>query len=267
MEARYSHTIKYRHSTIAIHTLELARRIELFEQQDTIGLKSTHLLFTAVGTYLRRLGRPLDARMLCKLMVKLSRWSNDSEKHLKEELRILGRVSFELVKYDEAEHCFEEAVKLYKQQDGEGHIKMAHALQDLAKVRQNNPKYMDDKTSQKNVEQLLLKILKMTPDFHKEDENKYTITYALHQLGRFYQDTGDFDKAHKYFRQSLDEIKSGPLVHVQHVDIAIVSTNLARNYLLRDDGRDLKAALELLESAWTIKKEKMPKTNVSYQLG
>ncbi|XP_070547513.1 uncharacterized protein [Ptychodera flava] len=65
-------------------------------------------------------------------------------------------------------------------------------------------------------------------------------------------------------RQRYWERKYGTKVHI---DIAISCTNLARNYLIQKDNRDLDKAEELLLKALNIKEKVIPRTNDSFQLG
>ncbi|XP_077866660.1 uncharacterized protein LOC144355116 [Saccoglossus kowalevskii] len=273
-EALYGQPISDEHSLIVFHTLALARQIESLGCDDILNLRSTHNLFSAVGIYLRRLGRARDARRLYKLMARLSRWCKPiREELLKEELRCLGKVNFELGRYEDAERYFKEAVDLYRKLNGDDNIKTVYALQGLVKVQQNNRKYMQDPGKRLEIKKLLHEILDRKRKFFelKVEKNDYTIAHALYQIGRFYQDIGEYDEAHEYLQESLDikqrywESRSGTAIH--HIDVAIGSTNLARNYLLREDKRDLDTSLKLLETAWNIKQKKLPETNESYQLG
>ncbi|XP_070548145.1 uncharacterized protein [Ptychodera flava] len=269
-EVLFSEPIHDRHLIIAIHTLALGRQIESLEKDDIHDLSKTGQLFSSVGTYLRRLGRMKDARLLYKLMARLSRWRTKGSKHdLANELHFLGKVNFELGRLTEAEECFEECLALYKKLYGENDIRIAFAMQGIGRVQQNNPTYMQDDIKRKEIEKLLLETLQMKRDYFKYDNHSenYSIAHALHQLGRFYQDTVDFNNAFKYLQGSLDmrqtywERKYGTNVHV---DIAISCTNLARNYLIQEDNRDLDKAEELLLKAWEIKQKEIPKTNDSF---
>ncbi|XP_070551494.1 uncharacterized protein [Ptychodera flava] len=272
-EVLFNEPIQDRHLIIAIHTLALGRQIESLEKDDIQDLNNTRPLFSSVGTYLRRLGRTKDARLLYKLMARLSRWrTKGSEYDLADELRFLGKVNFELGRVIEAEECFEECLALYEKLYGAKDIRIAFAMQGVGRAQQNNPIYMQDGTKRKEIESLLIETLKIKREYYKYDNNSdhYSVAHALHQLGRFYQDIEDFKRSFKYLQDSLDmrqrywERKYGTNVHV---DIAISCTNLARNYLIQEDNRDLDKAEELLLKAWDIKLKEIPQTNDSFQLG
>ncbi|XP_070550096.1 uncharacterized protein [Ptychodera flava] len=175
-EVLFNEPIHDRHLIIAIHTLALGRQIESLEKDEVGDLNDTAGLFSSVGTYLRRLGRPEDARLLYSLMVRLSRWRNNvSECELADELRFLGKVNFELERFNEAEECFEECLAVYKRLCDQNDMRIAFAMQGVARVQQNNPKYMQDQEKRKKIERLLLETLKT-----KEEHYKYDISNGQH---------------------------------------------------------------------------------------
>ncbi|XP_077983221.1 uncharacterized protein LOC144438063 [Glandiceps talaboti] len=272
-EVLFSEPIQDGHSIIAFHTLALARQIESLEKSEIADLSSTHALFSSVGVYLRRLGRNRDARRLYKLMARLSSWRKPIlERELSEELRCLGKVNFELGRLQSAEENFKQCLELYRKLYNGNHIKVAFAMQGIARVQQNNKAYMENKEKQREIEKLLKDTLQRKREYYKADGNcdHYSVAHALHQLGRFYQDIGEYGKAYTYLEQTLAmrqrywKRKYNTNVHV---DIAVAMTNLARNSLIQTDNRDLDRAEKLLIQAWNIKEKEIPKTNDSYQLG
>ncbi|XP_070549381.1 uncharacterized protein [Ptychodera flava] len=275
LDILYSEAVRDYHSIIAFHTLALAHQMESLEQDDITHLNNTNRLFSSVGTYLRRLGRFRDAKTLYKLMVKFSKWRRPPrECDLGEELRCLGKVHYNMKQFKKAKIYFEESRKVFKKMNGEDDITVAFAMQGLGRVLQNDQDYMKTAQHRDEVEQLLKATLeKKIAYFNKSGENDhYSIAHAKHQLGRFYQDTGNCTKAHDLMKESYEMRNKYWLRKygtIETVDVAVGMTNFARNYLVgkgNGECRNLDEAEKLLLDAEKIKQQRMPDSNESYQL-
>ncbi|XP_078001054.1 uncharacterized protein LOC144453605 [Glandiceps talaboti] len=215
-------------------------------------------------------------------MVQLSRWRKPICKDdLAKELCLLGEVNFNLslkertAKADslkeKAVKCFRESIALFEENKGNGDIDVLVAMQWLGKVLQNTNKLMSDETKRSEVEDLLKDTLRKKMDIFKttEDNDHYTIYHALHQLGRFYQDVGNYEAAEENLENALAMItrywkrKYGT---ADVKDVAIGKTNLARNYILKSS-LESKKITELLTDALQIKEKRLAETDSSYQLG
>ncbi|XP_077985590.1 uncharacterized protein LOC144440177 isoform X2 [Glandiceps talaboti] len=274
----YNDNMRDRHSIIAMHTQALATQIETLSHEDIAALENTNCLFTAVGAYLRRLDRAYDARLLYRLMVRICRMRKPLNKeYLADGLRYLAMVNNELGCFEKAEQCLVEAQDLYRKADSDDNIKIAYTLLGLARVRMDNKTCMEKDESRCKVKSWLLEALERQQKHTPPDgKDHISIATALHHLGRFYQETGEYDKAHGYFTQSIDlrerhmanGAAEGRYVN-GYVNHAIVQTNLARNYLLRSDEQQqyIDMAEELLLKALETMGNILQESNDSVQLG
>ncbi|XP_070548298.1 uncharacterized protein [Ptychodera flava] len=98
-----------RHSIIALHAQALAEKIILMENEELTDLNEINAFFSAVSNYLFRLGRPRDAKLICKAMVQFREGRKPVDKlKLAEVLSYLGECYFEMGKLKKAEETIPE---------------------------------------------------------------------------------------------------------------------------------------------------------------
>ncbi|XP_070548278.1 uncharacterized protein [Ptychodera flava] len=267
--------VRDRHSIIAFHTLALAEQIRsAIEENGTAALNDVNPLFVAVSTYLFRLGRARDAKVLCKVMVSLSRSRKPVNKiKLADELCHLGEAYFQIgeEKLGKAEERLGESFALLEKIKGKNDIDVLTAKQRHARILQNMKEYLMDEEKRVKVKVMLEDILeKMKTLFETpEEQQNLNIANAMHQLGRFYQDTSDYEKAQHLLEKSLEIRQTYWQRKFGTADVESVAyglTNLARNYII-SSSKDTKKTEELLEEALKIKEKRLAPTNESYQLG
>ncbi|XP_070543006.1 nephrocystin-3-like [Ptychodera flava] len=265
-----TNAVRDRHSIIAFHTLAVSQHILSLE--DISGLNNVHSLFTAVSTYLFRLGRAKDAKSLCKAMLHISRLRKlDDNLQFAEELTYLGRAYFQTKTLDKAERYFSDSIDVYKGISGEENIEVLKVKQRLGRAMQDNEDYMKDSNKREEIERLLTETLNMKKKIfeNKDEKDHYTVAHALHQLGCFYQNTGEFEKAEDMLKESLEMRKrywKRKYGTIEVEDVAIGMTLLARNNIL-NSRKDIEETKTILTSALEIKEKCMVSTNESYQLG
>ncbi|XP_070547961.1 uncharacterized protein [Ptychodera flava] len=110
-------------------------------------------------------------------------------------------------------------------------------------------------------------------NYKKTVKDKHTKEYAyniaLHQLGRFYQDSKAYDRAHGYLKKSLEMRKrylKRKFGTYKVGSVACSMTNLARNYIL-SSSNEVADTERLLNKAMKIKRNLMAETNEYFQLG
>ncbi|XP_077864268.1 uncharacterized protein LOC144349581, partial [Saccoglossus kowalevskii] len=246
--------IHQRHSILAFHVLALARQMDYLKKDDIMKINKITELFTAVGTYLRRLGRVEDVEVLYKSMVHIQRLRRPCQELLLAlDLRSLGKVYYDLDKLAEAEKVFHESLTLYK--------KLLPDADDDIQVL---------KEKREEVKQLLIDILEKKQKYFERigDRNNYSVAYAFTQLGRFYQDTKQYKKAQDPLAQSLkirEAYAREKYDTTKTINIAVTMTILARNHLLQS--LDMRYTEELLVRAFQIKEKQIPQATDSYQIG
>ncbi|XP_070571563.1 uncharacterized protein [Ptychodera flava] len=269
IEVLYAESVRKSNSVIASHALALARQIGCSSVVN--GIDNTHALFSPVATYLRRMGFADDAKVLYNVMARLSNWRDPKlETELAREMYNLGNVNYELGLIKVAEENLQLSIKLYRKLSGPDTFELASAMQSLGRVQQNNHEYMCDETKRKEIEELLRETLNKKETIMAKDEDNETIANAKQQLGRFYQDVGDYKRAQTYLQDSVDMRKrywQRKYDINESVAIAVGMTNLARNYLICDcEDRQPDKAEGLLIKAYNMKKDRMPHDIDSYQL-
>ncbi|XP_070547915.1 uncharacterized protein [Ptychodera flava] len=182
-------------------------------------------------------------------------------------MRNIGKVNFDMKNFEEAKSNFEKSIELFTKVYGKEDPHVFYAMQGLGRVLHYA---METEAQSKEVEKHLLETLRRKEKYFRNREpgelDHYSIAHAMQQLGRYYQKVEDYEKAHHYFNESLEKKKRNwqrKYGTTKTVDIAVDMTNLARNYLLKDEvNRDLHEAEKLLVEAYEIKRGKMlPKMN------
>ncbi|XP_070568629.1 uncharacterized protein [Ptychodera flava] len=262
-----SATVYDRHSVITLHTLAVCQQIRTLKKDEIDGLVNISPLFRAVSNYLLRLGRAEDAKILCKVMTDLSRLRKpNNQTELAKDLAYLGRAYFNLKLFDEAEISYEESLKFMVEENRAGiHILMAK--QKLARVKQNNIKYMEDDEESKKIETFLQEnLVELKKLCENQEDYHYALANAYHQLGRFYQDTRNYEQSHRHLEEALEIRKRYAERYDDEENIAIGMINLARNQILKGECNN-KEVEKLLIDSLEIKRKFMSTKNESYQLG
>ncbi|XP_070547957.1 uncharacterized protein [Ptychodera flava] len=262
-------SVRKRRSRIVMHTLTASKFLTTINKEVIPKINNPHNLLMAVSTRLFWMGRPDDAKSLCERMVYVNELRQPrSTLELAEEYKQLGRGYLDTKDLGKAEEYYKKSEEYLMKDKDQKSIDVLNAKQAVARVMQQKEN-LQDKQKRSIVKDRLLEILEDKYKYCAKDEERFTIAHALHQLGRYHEDIGNYVEGNSNLAEAIKESRRSKICQenvIEQLNKAVMITNYVRNLNVTSQ-TVTQEMVSLLEEALNIKKSYRTQAEESYQKG